>query len=83
LVQQALKEAFINWGDSYLKDFIRDSLKQVVEEYHKSSPVSSNNSIASVDMMKVVKEAMTEHQTFSRVLYVFARGTPITLLIAT
>jgi hypothetical protein len=53
-----------------------------VEEYHNSSPVSSNNSIASVDMMKVVKEAMTEHQTFSRVLYVLARGTPITLLIA-
>jgi hypothetical protein len=67
--------------DSYLKDFIRDFLKQVVEEYHNSSPVSSNNSITSVDMMKVVKEAMTEHQTFSRVLYVLARGTPITLLI--
>jgi hypothetical protein len=82
LVQQALKEAFINWGDYYFKDFMLDSLKQVVEEYHNSSPVSSNNSIASVDMMKVVKEAMTEHQTFSRVLYVLARGTPITLLIA-
>jgi hypothetical protein len=52
--------------DSDLKDFIHDSLKQVVEEYHKSSPVSSNNSIAPVDMMKLVKEAMTEHQTFSK-----------------
>ncbi|PUZ51441.1 hypothetical protein GQ55_6G187000 [Panicum hallii var. hallii] len=31
LVQQALKEAFISWGDSDLKDFIRESLKQVVE----------------------------------------------------
>ena len=43
---------------------------------------SSGNSIAPVDMMKLVKEAMTEHQTFSRVLYVLALGTPITLLIA-
>jgi hypothetical protein len=53
-----------------------------VEEYHNSSPVSSHNSITPVDMMKLVKEAMIEHQIFSRVLYVLALGTPITLLIA-
>jgi hypothetical protein len=83
LVQQALKEAFISGegADPNLKDFI-DSLKQLVEKYPISAPVSSSNSIAPVDMMELVKKAMEEHQTFSRVLYVLALGTPITLLIA-
>ncbi|KAG2583335.1 hypothetical protein PVAP13_6KG140200 [Panicum virgatum] len=82
LVHQILKDAFIGVGDSDLKGIIHDSLMQAVKEYHDSASVSSGNSIAPVDMMKLVKEAMTEHQTFSRVLYVLALGTPITLVIA-
>lgn len=73
--------------NSQIKGLISDLVKQAVEECNASETSSSNNSIMpavipEVDMMKLVKDAMPEHQTFSRVLYVLALGTPITLLIA-
>jgi hypothetical protein len=81
-VQKAITGAWESPNrSSVLKGFINDSVKKAVNDSLLSRQPSSS-SMSRVDQMKLVREAFSEHQTFSRVLYVLALGTPVTLLIA-
>lgn len=80
-VQNAISGAWESpTRSSGLKGFINDSVKKAVDD-SRLSRQPSNSHMSHVDHMKLVRDALSEHQTFSRVLYVLALVTPATLLI--
>lgn len=84
IIDDAIHKALIGeWENpsqtSGLSGFINDCVKEAMNDHFSGNP--SNSSLRGVNTMKLVNDALFEHQTFSRVLYVLALGTPVTLLI--